>query len=144
MKHFLSLLRGICGFGCRDKASRVWKHSHNASAVTKLVDGGEVKGELFADVGLQLDGVESYLKRLKLLTCYIFPSMNGLPQEQCGTQEEHTRITRNSNVSITLMFLHIWQNPQTRPLHPPPMCSTESGFRCSLFHGCWKPCGPSD
>lgn len=82
----------------------------HASAVTKLVDGGEVKGELFADVGSQLDGVKSYLKRLKLLTCYIFPSLNGLPQEQCGTQEEQTRITTNPNVSIALVFLHISQN----------------------------------
>lgn len=73
MKHFLSLPRGIHGFGVEGLEALT-----HASAVTKLVDGGEVKGELFADVGLQLDGVKSYLKRLKLLTCYIFPSMNGL------------------------------------------------------------------
>lgn len=66
-----------------------------------------MKGELFADVGLQLDGVKRYLKRLKLLTCYIFPSMNGLPREQCGTQEEQTGIITNSNVSITHVSSYI-------------------------------------
>lgn len=78
----------------------------HASAVTKLVDGGEVK-ELFADVGLQLDGVKSYLKRLKLLNCYSFPSMDGFPQEQRGTQEEQSRITtKNPSPSHSCFFIY--------------------------------------
>lgn len=45
--------------------------THTQRLMTKLADGGEVKGELFADVGLQLGGVKSYLKRLKLLVIFL-------------------------------------------------------------------------
>lgn len=55
------------------------------SAIIKQVDGGEVKGKLFADAGVQLNGIKSCLKMLKWLSCYIFPGMSGLPQEQHGT-----------------------------------------------------------
>lgn len=111
------------------------------SSFTKLVDGGEVKGKLFADAGVQLNGIKSCLKMLKWLSCYIFPGMSGLPREQCGTQEEQTTITTNSNVSLTSIFLQIWQNWQKHPIHPPQMCSGVSGFRCSLFHRTGSPAG---
>lgn len=44
--------------------------------------------------------------------------------------------------SITPLFLHILQKLQTRPLHPPLLCSTASESRCSLFHGARSPAGP--
>lgn len=122
MIRFLSLLRKRCGFVGRLRTAVFLCRA--LSAIIKLVDGGEVKEKLFANAGVQLNGIKRCLKVLKWLSCYIFAGMSGLPQEQRGTWEEQTTIKRNSNVSLTSVFLQIWQNSQPRRLHPPQMWST--------------------
>lgn len=73
MRGFLPLLRRISRIQLSPQSvedvstfSEQLRFSARAlSAVIKLLDGGAAKGKLFADAGVQLNGIQSCLKMLK-------------------------------------------------------------------------------